>query len=96
MADEGDENIGAAFLGTSESKNGAVMDVKVEVIAVLGIAEMKIEQILQLGRGAVVELNRRIDEPVDLRAAGQVVARGEVVVVADNLAIQLSEIVKRR
>ena len=96
MAEDGDENLGAAFLGAGESKSSAVMDVKVEVIAVLGIAEMKIEQILQLGRGAVVELNRRIDEPVDLRAEGQVVARGEVVVTGEKLAIQLSEIVKRR
>ena len=87
--------MGAAFLETSESKNGAVMDVDIDIIAVLGTAELKISQILQLGRGAVVELERLIGEPIDLSAEGHIIARGEVVVVEDRLAIQLTEIVKR-
>ncbi len=87
--------MGAAFLEASESKNGAVMDVDIDIIAVLGTAELKISQILQLGRGAVVELERLIGEPIDLSAEGQIIARGEVVVVEDKLAIQLTEIVKQ-
>ena len=93
MAEAG-ENLGAAFLESSESKNGAVMEVDIDIVAVLGTAELKISQILQLGRGAVVELDRLIGEPIDLRAESQLIARGEVVVVEDRLAIQLTEIVK--
>ncbi len=92
---ENSETMGAAFLETSESKNGAVMDVNIDVIAILGTAELKISQILQLGRGAVVELERKIGEPIELRAEGQIIARGEVVVVEDRLAIQLTKIVKQ-
>ncbi len=87
--------MGASFLEASESKNGAVMEVNIDVIAILGTAELKISQILQLGRGAVVELERKIGEPIELRAEGQIIARGEVVVVEDKLAIQLTEIVKQ-
>ena len=50
---ENNETMGAAFLEASESKNGAVMDVDIDIVAVLGTAELKISQILQLGRGAV-------------------------------------------
>ena len=92
---ENNETLGAAFLEASESKNGAVMDVDIDIIAVLGTAELKISQILQLGRGAVVELERLIGEPIDLSAEGRIIARGEVVVVEDRLAIQLTEIVKQ-
>jgi len=92
---ENNETMGASFLEASESKNGAVMDVNIDIIAVLGTAELKISQILQLGRGAVVELERKIGEPIELRAEGQIIARGEVVVVEDRLAIQLTEIVKQ-
>ena len=87
--------MGASFLEASESKNGAVMEVNIDVIAILGTAELKISQILQLGRGAVVELERKIGEPIELRAEGHTIARGEVVVVEDKLAIQLTEIVKQ-
>jgi flagellar motor switch protein FliN len=98
MADFDDnarQTLGAAFLDASASKNGAIMDVDIDLVAVLGTAELKISQILQLGRGAVVELDRRIGEPVDLQAERQLIARGEVVVVEDRLAVQLTEIVKR-
>ena len=72
------------------------MDVSIEIVAVLGTAELKISQILQLGRGAVVELERLVGEPVELRAERQLVARGEVVVTDDKLAVQITEVVKNR
>ena len=64
------------------------------LVAVLGTAELKVSQILQLGRGAVVELDRLIGEPVDIRAERQLIAKGEVVVVENRLAIQLTEVIK--
>ena len=79
-----------------DSDDGALMDVSIEIVAVLGTAELKISQILQLGRGAVVELERLVGEPVELRAERQLVARGEVVVTDDKLAVQITEVVKNR
>lgn len=73
--------------------DAALNDVDIDVVAVLGTADLKISQILQLGRGAVVELDRLINEPIDIRAERQLVARGEVVVVEERLAIQLTEVV---
>ncbi len=96
--DVADDNIeptlGAAIIAGSE--DGALMDVSIEIVAVLGTAELKISQILQLGRGAVVELERLIGEPVELRAERQLVARGEVVVIDDKLAVQITEVIKTR
>lgn len=98
VTDVADDNIeptlGAAIIAGSE--DGALMDVSIEIVAVLGTAELKISQILQLGRGAVVELERLIGEPVELRAERQLVARGEVVVIDDKLAVQITEVIKTR
>jgi flagellar motor switch protein FliN len=74
--------------------DAAVHGVDIDIVAVLGTAELKVSQILQLGRGAVVELDRLPGEPVDIRAERELVARGEVVVVEDKLAIQLSEVIR--
>ncbi|MEK9679863.1 MAG: FliM/FliN family flagellar motor switch protein [Rhodospirillaceae bacterium] len=83
--------------GVGAGGNGmALMDVSIDIVAVLGTAELKISQILQLGRGAVVELERLIGEPVELRAERQLVARGEVVVIEDKLAVQITEVIKNK
>ena len=74
--------------------DAALNGVDIDVVAVLGTADLKVSQILQLGRGAVVELDRLINEPIDIRAERQLVARGEVVIVEDKLAIQLTEVVQ--
>ena len=70
------------------------MGVTIDIVAVLGTAEMKISQILQLGRGAVVELDRLVGEPVELRAEGRLVAKGEVISTDDKLSVQITEVVK--
>lgn len=72
----------------------AIYDVSIDVVAILGTAELQVAQILKLGRGAVVELERLIGEPVELRANNIVVAHGEVVVIEDRLAIRLTEIAR--
>ena len=65
-----------------------------DIVAVLGTAEMKIGQILQLGRGAVVELERLVGEPVELRVEGRLLAKGEVIATDDKLSVQITEVVK--
>ena len=85
MADEEQEN--------SNKGSAALLDVNVDIVAVLGVAELRVSQILQLGRGAVVELERKVGEPVELKAEGKLVAKGEVVVTDEKLAVQITDVV---
>jgi flagellar motor switch protein FliN len=61
---------------------------------VLGRATMQVSQLLKLGRGAVVELDRRVGEAIDIYVNNRLVARGEVVVVDERLGVTMTEIVK--
>ena len=72
----------------------AVYDIPVQVSAVLGKANMQVAQLLKLGRGAVVELDRKVGEAVDIYVNNRLVARGEVVVVEDRLGVTMTEIIK--
>jgi flagellar motor switch protein FliN/FliY len=72
----------------------AVFDVAVNVSAVLGKATMEVSNLLKLGRGAVVELDRKVGEAIDIYVNDRLVARGEVVLVEDRLGITMTEIVK--
>jgi flagellar motor switch protein FliN/FliY len=72
----------------------AVYDIPVQVTAVLGKATMQVSQLLKLGRGAVVELDRKVGEAIDIYVNNRLVARGEVVVVEDRLGITMTEIIK--
>ena len=72
----------------------AIYDIPVQVSAVLGRTTMQVSQLLKLGRGAVINLDRRIGEPIDIYVNNRLVARGEVVVVEDKLGITMTEIVK--
>lgn len=73
----------------------AVYDIPVTVSAVLGKATMQVSQLLKLGRGAVVELDRNLGEAIDIYVNNRLVARGEVVMVDDTrLGVTMTEIVK--
>lgn len=72
----------------------AVFDIPVHVSAVLGKANMQVSQLLKLGRGAVVELDRKVGEAIDIYVNNRLVARGEVVVVEDRLGVTMTEIIK--
>ncbi len=72
----------------------AVYDIPVQVSAVLGRASMQVNQLLKLGRGAVVELDRKVGEAIDIYVNNRLVARGEVVVVEDKLGVTMTEIIK--
>ncbi len=73
----------------------AVYDIPVTVSAVLGRSTMQVSQLLKLGRGAVVELDRKLGEAIDVYVNNRLVARGEVVMVDDTrLGITMTEIVK--
>ncbi len=72
----------------------AVFDVPVIVSAVLGKTNMQVSQLLKLGRGAVIELDRKVGEAIDIYVNDRLVARGEVVVVEERLGVTMTEIVK--
>ncbi|RED53876.1 FliM/FliN family flagellar motor switch protein [Aestuariispira insulae] len=73
----------------------AVENIGVDITAVLGVADMKVSNLLKIGRGAVIELNRRVGDAVELRVAGRPIAKGDVVVVEDHLAVSVTEVFKR-
>ena len=60
----------------------------------LGKSSMQVSQLLKLGRGAVVELDRKVGESIDIYVNNRLVARGEVIVVEDRLGVTMTEIVK--
>lgn len=72
----------------------AVFEVPVNVSAVLGKTHMEVSNLLKLGRGTIVELDRKVGEAIDIYVNDRLVARGEVVVVDDRLGVTMTEIVK--
>ena len=80
---------------TAEQKDvDAIYDIPVQISAVLGKSQMQVSQLLKLGRGAVVELDRRVGEAVDIYVNDRLVARGEVVIMEDRLGVTMTEIIK--
>jgi len=79
---------------TGERPQEAAYDVMVELRAVLGTADLPISQLLKLGRGAVVELDRRVNESIDVYVEGRRIAKADVQVVEDHLAISITEVLK--
>ena len=71
-----------------------VFDVPVNISAVLGRASMSVAQLLQLGSGSVLELDRKVGEAIDIYVNNRLVARGEVVVVDERLGVTMTEIIK--
>jgi flagellar motor switch protein FliN/FliY len=72
----------------------AVFDVPVQVSAVLGRSKMDVGELLKLGPGTVLELDRRVGEAIDIYVNNRLVARGEVVLVEDKLGVTMTEIIK--
>jgi flagellar motor switch protein FliN len=71
----------------------AVFDVPVQVSAVLGRSKMEVGDLLKLGPGTVLELDRRVGEAIDIYVNNRLVARGEVVLVEDKLGVTMTEII---
>ncbi len=94
MDDAGDDASKDVEQKRSAQDLEAVYDVPVHVSAVLGKTSMEVSQLLKLGRGAVVELDRKVGEAIDIYVNNRLVARGEVVLVEERLGITMTEIVK--
>ena len=81
-------------VGKSASDLEAVFDVPVHVSAVLGRTRMDIGDLLRLGPGTVLELDRKVGESIDIFVNNRLVARGEVVLVEERLGVTMTEIIK--
>src|SRR5476649_2173987 len=87
----------AAETGMSTNENlslETVYDIPVQITVVLGRTSMQVNQLLKLGRGAVIELEKKVGEPIDIFVNNRLVARGEVVVVEDRIGVTMTEIIK--
>jgi flagellar motor switch protein FliN/FliY len=73
----------------------AVNDVEVEISVVLGKAIMPVHQLLKMGRGAVIELDATIDDHAWIFANNRLIARGEIVVIGENVAVSITDTVRQ-
>ncbi|MGE3961783.1 MAG: flagellar motor switch protein FliN [Dehalococcoidia bacterium] len=85
-----------AHLSSERRALDLIMDVSMRVTVELGRASLTVEDVLGLGPGSVVELNKLAGEPVDVMVNDQLIARGEVVVVDENFGVRVTEIVSPR
>ncbi|MTI45897.1 flagellar motor switch protein FliN/FliY [Roseibium hamelinense] len=86
---------GSDLLGDDRNLD-TILGIPVNIQVVLGSATMLVSNLLKLGRGAVIPLNHRVGEPIDIVVNGRVIARGEVVVVEDDnsrFGVSLTEII---
>ena len=72
----------------------ALYDVPVQVSAVLGGTTMPLSSILKLGKGAVIELERTVGEPIDVYVNNKKVAKGEIVIVDEKIGVTLTEVIE--
>ncbi|MCP4354969.1 MAG: flagellar motor switch protein FliN [Proteobacteria bacterium] len=94
---EESEMLGAVRNGTSEEAGlEAMYGIPFTVSVVLGETKMPVKQLLKLGRGAVVELDRKVGEAADIYVNGKLIAKGEIVIVEDRLGVTMTEIVKQQ
>ena len=73
----------------------ALYEVPVQISVVLGRTSMQLSHLLKLAKGAVIELDRAVGEPVDVFVNNKLVAKGEVVVVENKIGVTLTEIIKK-
>lgn len=94
----GGDEPGPIDMGESGEKSATdlapVFDVPVNISAVLGRSNMSVAQLLQLGQGSILELDRKVGEAIDIYVNNRLVARGEVVIVDDRLGVTMTEIIK--
>jgi flagellar motor switch protein FliN len=81
---------------TEQGKNlDLLMNVRLKVTAELGTCKMLVRDILKLGAGSIVELDRVAGGPVDLLVNDRLVARGEVVAIDENFGVRITELIEK-
>lgn len=86
-----------APLGSEQKENlQLLMDVPLQISVEIGSTKKKIKDILEFSQGTIIELERQAGAPVDVMVNGNLIARGDVVVIDDNFAVRITEIVKSK
>jgi len=92
----GEDSLRSSSLAEEELKHKnlqLILDIPLEVSVELGRNKMLINDLLQLGQGSVIELNKLAGEPLEVLVNGRLVARGEVVVLHDKFGVRLTDII---
>ena len=71
--------------------NNAFAEVGVEISVVIGRSKMPVQQLLKMGRGAVIELDSRVEDHVWIYANKRLIARGEILVSGENVSVKITE-----
>ncbi|HXC94813.1 MAG TPA: FliM/FliN family flagellar motor switch protein [Edaphobacter sp.] len=90
LSENGGGNSGSP--AEADSRIGLLGDIELNATLQFGSRELPLREVLELGPGAVVELDRHVSDPVDLIVGDRIVARGEVVVVNGNFALRILEV----
>ena len=71
----------------------AVYDIPLKLSVVLGSTELKVSSLLELSKGAVIELDKKVGEPVDLLINDKIVAHGEIILIDNKVGVTITELV---
>jgi flagellar motor switch protein FliN len=96
MADVNFDELGEAILGSTEVPLSLLMDLTLPVSIELGRTTMSVQEVLRLGRGSVIQLERLAGEPIDMFIGDRRFAEGEVVVLGEHFGIRLTRILARK
>jgi flagellar motor switch protein FliN/FliY len=96
MADINFDELGEAVLGSTEVPLSLLMDLTLPVSIELGRTTMSVQEVLRLGRGSVIQLERLAGEPIDMFIGDRRFAEGEVVVLGEHFGIRLTRILARK
>jgi flagellar motor switch protein FliN/FliY len=96
MAGVNFDELGEAVLGATEVPLSLLMDLTLPVSIELGRTTMSVQEVLRLGRGSVIQLERLAGEPIDVFIGDRRFAEGEVVVLGEHFGIRLTRILARK
>lgn len=96
MAGVNFDELGEAVLGATEVPLSLLMDLTLPVSIELGRTTMSVQEVLRLGRGSVIQLERLAGEPIDMFIGDRRFAEGEVVVLGEHFGIRLTRILARK
>jgi flagellar motor switch protein FliN/FliY len=79
-------------MNPGDRRRDLLMNVSLELSAQIGGTSMRVRDLLDLGAGSILRLDRRVDEPVDVFANGKLIARGEIVALDDRFGVRITDL----